>query len=72
MLIGILPSSPSISSLQPKKLPKSLLSIKKKKKCFSPPFLFQVLIQSLSFPALPNFPRENAIPACLPPLLPVV
>lgn len=71
MLIGILPSSPSISSLQPKKLPKSLLSIKKKK-CFSPPFLFQVLIQSLSFPALPNFLRENAIPACLPPLLPVV
>lgn len=29
MLIGILPSSPSILSLQPKKLPKSLLSIKK-------------------------------------------
>lgn len=29
MLIGILPSSPSISFLQPKNLPKSLLSIKK-------------------------------------------
>lgn len=36
MLIGILPSSPSISSLQPKKLPKSLLSIKKKKMFFTP------------------------------------
>lgn len=69
MLIGILPSSPSISFLQPKNLPKSLLSIKK---FFAPPFLFQVLIQSLSFPVLPNFPRENAISTRLPPPLTVV